>query len=74
MWCCYIMVDFATAAFQNGVCISITHQMCLTIILFHDCSKIKDQNFLNIIGFLVKEKFSVLNSFCDAAVAKSTVM
>jgi hypothetical protein len=39
------------------VYVCITHQMCHTIILFHDCTKIKDQNCLNIIGFLVKGKY-----------------
>jgi hypothetical protein len=35
-------VDFATAASQNGV--GISEQMCHAIILFHNCSMIKDES------------------------------
>jgi hypothetical protein len=35
-WCCYILMDFPTAASQNGFC--ITQQTCQIMILFHDCS------------------------------------
>jgi hypothetical protein len=65
--CCYIMVDFATAALQNSI--FITQQMCLIMILFHDCSMInKESNkyffSLNCIGFLVKGKLiSIPNPF-----------
>ncbi len=42
---CYITLDFATAASRNVV--AITPQMsCLPVmILFHDCSMIKDERF-----------------------------
>ncbi len=40
--CCYITVDFATAASQNGV--RITRQICHTMIFFPDCSLIKDES------------------------------
>ncbi len=36
----YISVDFVTATSQNGVC--ITKEMCLIMILFHDCCLIKN--------------------------------
>jgi hypothetical protein len=56
--CCYITVDFATAASLNGVC--MCHSRTL---LFHDCSMTTDEtyeknlifcNFLKNIGFLAK--------------------
>jgi hypothetical protein len=62
-WCCYTTMDFALAASQNGV--SITQQMCHTMILVHNSSMIKDESnkksiifgyFLNNIGFLMKGK------------------
>jgi hypothetical protein len=37
--CCYITVEFATAATQKGV--FITQQMCHELILVYDCSMIK---------------------------------
>jgi hypothetical protein len=33
-WCCYVTVDFATAAIQNSVC--ITQQMCHIMNLFDE--------------------------------------
>jgi hypothetical protein len=38
--CCYITVNFTAAVLQNGVC--ITHEMCPTMILIHNCSMIND--------------------------------
>ncbi len=67
--CCYILVDFAIAASQNGVC--ITQQMFLKMVLFRDCSLIKDENnkkykffchFLNNIGLLMKGKILSIKS------------
>ncbi len=59
--CCYIMMDFATAASLNGVC------MCHRTLWFHDCSMTTDEiiktpyayafcNFLKNIGFHAKGK------------------
>ncbi len=39
--CCYIIVDSAMAASLNGVC--ITQQVCHVMILFYDCTMIKDK-------------------------------
>jgi hypothetical protein len=63
--CCYITVDFATAASQNGVC--MTQQMCRIMIYLHDCFMIKKKmklnvfcqmflSFINNSGFLMKGK------------------
>ncbi len=40
--CCYITVDFATAAWQNVAC--ITHEVCHIMLLFHNWSMIKDDS------------------------------
>jgi hypothetical protein len=56
-------VDFATAALQNGVCITL--QMCHIMIVSHECSMIKYESnkkadvfchFSNNIGFPIKGK------------------
>ncbi len=49
--CCYIRVDFTTAASQNGV--GITQQMCHIMILFHDSSMIKDESHTISIVFAI---------------------
>ncbi len=58
-------MDFATAASQNSVCICIAQQVCHIMILFHNCSMIKDESgkeskvlchVLNNIGFHMKGK------------------
>jgi hypothetical protein len=43
--CCYITVDFATAAWQNAVCIN--HEMCHIMILFHNWLMIKHKSTNN---------------------------
>jgi hypothetical protein len=69
-------LHIAMAASHNGIC--IIQQMCHIMILFHDCSIIKDysnkkssfRHFLNNIGFLNKGKLVSTNyPLCDAAVA-----
>jgi hypothetical protein len=46
--CCYITADFTTAASHSGVC--ITQELrCHTMILFHNCSVIKDERNKNVI-------------------------
>ncbi len=44
--CCYITVDFATAASHNGVC--MTQQICHIMIYFYDCFMIKKKLKLNV--------------------------
>ncbi len=66
---CYILADFTTAASHNGVC--ITQERCHLMILFHNCSVIKDERnkkcnfltFLSNIGFLLKGKVVRAKSF-----------
>jgi hypothetical protein len=56
--CCYIIVDSAMAQSLNCVC--KTQQVCHVMILFYDCTMIKDKlnnlKFLKNIGFLMKRK------------------
>ncbi len=52
-------MDFATAASQNGIC--ITQEMCHILILFHNCSTITDESkkyvtVWIILAFLMKGK------------------
>ncbi len=44
--CCNVTWDFATAASQNGVC--ITPQMCHKLILFLNISMINDKSNKNV--------------------------
>ncbi len=48
-WCCYITIDFATAASVNGV--YINQEMCHIMILFHNCSTIKGGCYKNTLFF-----------------------
>ncbi len=42
LWCSYLTVTFATAASQNGVCITQQLNVSYTVkILLHDCSIIR---------------------------------
>ncbi len=47
--CCYKTEDVATAATQNGVC--VTQPMCHVMILVYDCSMIKDESNKKILCF-----------------------
>ncbi len=79
--CCYIMVEFATAATQNGVC--IIQPMSRVMILVYDRSLIKKMyvikisyvfcHFMNNIDLLMMEKLKS-TTFCDASVAKFNFM
>ncbi len=53
--CCYITVDFAMAASQNGVCIS--QQMCHMMTLFHVGSMVKDKSKKYEMFFVISEKY-----------------
>ncbi len=74
---CHITVDFAIAASQNDVCKTQQIHVC-----FATCLIIKDESinlmifghFLNTISFIMTGKLVNTKPFCDAAVAKSTVM
>ncbi len=80
-WCCYITVDFATTASQNGVCIS--QEKCQIMIFVVNFSMIKDKSnkkcnvFVMIWILLVclgRECLQVQNLYRDAVVAESTVL
>jgi hypothetical protein len=57
-WCCYITLDFATAASQNGVC--VTQETCPMMVLFPYCYKMnKESNKQNAIfleGWVAKSR------------------
>jgi hypothetical protein len=69
--CCNTTADFVTAASQNDIC--VTKLPCPTMIVFYGCSMIKDEIKNNLIIFVFYDG-NDLALFCDAAIAKPTVM